>query len=63
MREIKLWDKEGNLDGFAKRIKDEGRCMFIRDYSTYIENFYEEYYCYSGIEGYTHDHIEYIDII
>lgn len=62
MREIKLWSTEGNLDGFVKRVKDEEKRAFIQEYNLYLENFYEEYYTYSGVERYIHEHMEYFDV-
>lgn len=53
MREIKLWNIEGNLDGFVKRVKDEEKRAFIQEYIEYIEGFNEEYY-FENIEGYIH---------
>lgn len=54
MKEIKLWNIEGNLDGFVKRVKDREKRAFIQEYIEYIEGFNEEYYIYSGIERYIH---------
>lgn len=53
MKEIKLWNIEGNLDGFVKRVKDEEKRAFIQEYIEYIEGFNEEYY-FENIEGYIH---------
>ncbi|HFD2033467.1 TPA: hypothetical protein ACF2DD_002044 [Clostridium perfringens] len=54
MREIKLWNVEGNLDGFVKRVKDNKKRAFIQEYIEYIEGFNEEYY-FDNIEGYVHE--------
>lgn len=54
MNEIKIWNVEGNLDGFVKRVKDKEKREFIQEYIEYIEGFNEEYY-FDNIEGYVHE--------
>lgn len=57
MREIKLWNVDGNLDGFVKRVKDNKKHAFIQEYIEYIEGFNEEYY-FDNIERKVHRHYD-----
>lgn len=62
MREIKLWNVEGNYGGFYMRRSHEyKRREFRREYIEYLENWNEEYY-YDETESYIHLHIECFDV-
>ncbi|WP_075810078.1 hypothetical protein [Clostridium perfringens] len=58
MREIKLWDNRKYCRTYLRRSEEYRREEFMQEYIEYIEGFNEEYYVYSGVEGYVHKHYD-----